>query len=467
MIISLQWIKDYVSCSLPAEKLAHRLTMAGMEVEKIDSVDGDTVFELEITPNRPDCLNMIGLAREVSAVLNKELKIPKVRKPRFPSKKCPIEILERDGCSRYLGVVVRDVKIEPSPEWMQKRLKSVGLRPINNVVDITNFCLMETGQPLHAFDYDRLTGGKIVVRRARKGEKITTLDGEPRELDSSILVIADAKNPLALAGVMGGEASEVTAGTTNILLESAYFDPILIRRAARALGISTDSSYRFERGVDIQTVETGSLRALSLILKHAGGTVSARNDVFVGCRKTTAKPVCISVDEIDEQLGTSLTMQRCKTILKKLGFAVKVSAKRALQVTPPSFRNDIKEPVDVVEEVARVIGYDNLPLSLPSIRAENAQADPRRKFKQKIQNILASQGLCETVSFTLMNAEALAKCGLTQGKIVRLMNPLTTEQETMRPSMLPSMMSVARLNFNRAQRDLALFEGGECLFSVG
>jgi len=467
MIISLQWLKDYVTIGIPAEKLAHRLTMAGMEVEKIDQVEGDTVFELEITPNRPDCLNMLGLAREVSAVLNRELKRPKLKKVHFPPQKCPIEILDRDGCARYIGTVIRDVEVKPSPEWMQKRLLAVGLRPINNIVDITNFCLLETGQPLHAFDIDTLEGGRIVVRRARKGETIVMIDGEKRELDSSMLVIADAKRPVAVAGVMGGQDTEVTAKTKNIILESAYFDPIMIRRTARVLGVSTDSSYRFERGVDIHSVETGALRALNLILKFAKGKVSARTDLFLSRRKTTPKKITISKDQIDQLLGADLTVTRCKTILKKLGFSVTVVQKKNLQVTPPTFRNDVKQPVDLIEEVARVLGFDNLPMSLPKIAAVNVAPDEKLKFKNGLRDSLVAQGLSETVNYTLIGQAALDRCGMSDLKSVAVKNPLTQDQALTRPAMLPSMMSAARNNFNRGQRNLKLFEMGKTYFADG
>src|SRR3989338_8110711 len=275
MKISYNWLKDYVAVGADAEKLAQRLTMAGLEVEKIENINGDMVFELEITPNRPDCLNHLGIAREVSAIFNKPLKSPKIKAPQSPKIKTDITISDKNDCSRYIGTVIENVRVKETPPWIKERLTAIGIRTINSVVDITNLVLMETGQPLHAFDYDKLAGGKIIVRRAKEGEVITTIDGAERKLHSSILVIADAKKPVAIAGIMGGKDTEVTEMTKNILLESACFDPILIRRAARALGLFSDSSYRFERGVDLDGVNSGSARATDLILELAGGSVTA------------------------------------------------------------------------------------------------------------------------------------------------------------------------------------------------
>lgn len=468
MKISLNWLKDYVKISLPPQKLAHRLTMAGLEVEKIEDVGGDTVFELEITPNRPDCLNMIGLAREASAILNVALKKPKTKKVSFPKDKCDISILDKEGCSRYIGTVIQNVKIGESPDWLKKRLQAIGLRPINNVVDITNFCLFETGQPLHAFDYDKLEGGKIIVRRAREGEKITTLDDVARTLNSSTLVIADSKNPVALAGVMGGEGSEVTSATKTILLESAYFNPVLIRRAGRSLGISSDSSYRFERGVDIDMVEGGSLRAVSLILEVAGGEIVSHADIFPQKTKIIKKQTVVSLNSINQRLGANLTLQKCKTVLKKLEFQVTADRKHGtLKLIAPSFRNDIHEEVDISEEAARVIGYDHLPASLPSIPTTNIPTSPKRVFKKKIAEALRAQGLNEAITYTMVSGKLLQWTQIDTREAVKVKNPLSLDQEYMRPSLLPSLLSVVLTNFNLGQKDLKLFELGKVYAAAG
>lgn len=461
MKISINWLKDYVAVGIPAEKLAHRLTMAGMEVEKIESLDGDTVLEMEITPNRPDCLNVLGIARETAAALNRKLKIPKVRKPRHPRQTVPIEILDREGCSRYIGTVIKNIRVAPAPEDLQKKLRAVGVRPVNNIVDITNFCLFETGQPMHAFDYDKLAGGCIIVRRARAGEKITTIDGEERVLDPGVLIIADAKRPVAIAGVMGGKDTEVTAATQTILLESAYFQPSLVRRGARICGVSSESSYRFERGVDILTVESAAVRAVELILKTASGSVAGRSDIFLNKRKIEHPSISITREQVHRFLGTDLTTSRCKTILKNLGFQVKVEKRQVLTVIPPSFRCDIKAPVDVMEEIARIHGYDQIPSTVPPIKISDAVQGPQRDLKKDVRDILRADGFSETILYSLTSRRDLDRSGCSGWPAVAVKNPISQDQELMRPAVLPCFLPVVRGNFNRGQKDLRLFEIGK------
>ena len=461
MKISVKWIKDYVSFQLPAEKLAHKLTMAGLEVEKIENVGDDVVLDMEITPNRPDCLNFQGIARELSAVLDKPLKLPKIKKQVYPKTKCAIEILDQEGCGRYIGTLIDPVQVKEAPPWMMARLSVLGGRSINNIVDITNFCLLETGQPLHAFDYDKLIGGKIIVRRARAGERIVTLDGVERALDPSVLVIADAQRPVAIAGIMGGQDTEVTAQTRRILLESAYFDPVLIRRASRRLGLKSDSSYRFERGVDIAAVETGASRAVSLILTEAGGEIVARRDLNPGRVRAQGKAITVKMSEINDLLGAELSVAKSRTILKKLGFRVSAGGPGVLKVVSPSSRGDIKDPVDVIEEVARIIGYDNLPLSLPLIRAQNVPAQPEYAFAQKLRDVFVGLGYSETISYALTSQAALDKCGASHLSGIRIQNPLSLDQEIMRPSLFPSLLGIVRSNIHRGQKDIKIFELGK------
>lgn len=460
MKISLNWIKDYVSIGITLDSLVHKLTMAGLEVEKISEVGGDTVLELEITPNRADCLNMVGMAREIGAVLNKNYDFPSIKKIKFPTQKCDIKNEEKKYCLRYVGTLIEGVNIAESPQWIRKRLASLETRSINNVVDITNFCLHELGQPLHAFDYDKLEGGKIIVRKAQKGEKITTLDGIERELDPSILIIADEKRPVAIAGIMGGKDTEVGPETKNILLESAYFDPILIRRAVRKLKLSSDSAYRFERGVDFNMVEQGSRRAIALILQSASGKIVRYTDNVVKKAKF-AQSIEITLDKINAYLGASLEIRKCINILKKLEFSVTQGRKGSLKATPPNFRTDIKEEVDLIEEIARVIGYDNLPSSLPTIKAINIQPNPKKKVRSKLKQLLCAEGVSEVITYSMYSREWLEKTKQVDLKSVFLKNPLTREQEIMRPSLLPSLLAVVHTNINRGLHDLKFFEVGK------
>ena len=461
MKISLNWIKDYVKVGISSEKLADKLTMAGLEEEDIKSIDRDTVFELEITPNRPDCLSIIGIAREISAILNKELAFPKINKLISPKKKCDIKIEDKKGCRRYIGTLVKDVSIKEAPQWMRAKIGGLGLRVINNVVDVTNFCLMETGQPLHAFDFDKLIGGKIIVRRAKQGEKIVTIDNVEKELDSSILVIADQKRPVAIAGIMGGKDTEVTAATKNILLESAYFDPILIRRAARKLGLSSDSSYRFERGVDYFMVEKGQERALSLILECAKGKIVKKSDMEASKPKGQKNSIAVSIDSMAKFLGAEISLSECRRILENLGCKVSTEKKNILKVCPPSFREDIKEEVDIVEEIARIIGYDNLPSILPQVKVSGIKEDEYLKTRKTIRRILLAQGFNETVTYTMINQKFLDDSKQANLKGLKIVNPLTRDQEMMTPTMLPSMLNILRFNLNRGEKDLKLFEAGK------
>ncbi len=466
MKLSLKWLKDYVSVGVSAQDLAHRLTLAGFEVEKISSENGDTVFELEVTPNRPDCLNIIGLAREISAIFNKTLRLPKIAKVKFPARRAQVTIDDKKGCRRYIGILIRNVKIGESPKWLKDRMEALGIRSINNVVDITNFCLMELGQPLHAFDYDKLIGGKVIVRRARDGEKIMTIDGGQCTLDSSILVVADSQQPVAIAGIMGGQATEVGDKTKNIFLESAYFDPILIRRAARRLGLSSDSSYRFERGVDFEIVPQAVLRAVSLIKEMAGGVIEQRADVMGVKWPQGSRVINISTQHINSLLGTNFSAAQCKNLLQKLRLNAKVKKDR-LSIKVPGVRADIKEEVDIIEEVARIVGYDRLPSSIPVIKVSSVKPSQRRQDRSYLRNILMTQGLNEIVTYTMYNLKQLSNCGLADLRGIKIQNPLTQDQEFLRPALLPSFLSVAALNFNQGQKDLRLFEMGKIYLPSG
>ncbi|HQP10981.1 MAG TPA: phenylalanine--tRNA ligase subunit beta, partial [Candidatus Omnitrophota bacterium] len=442
------------------------LTMAGHEVEAILSTKDDDVFEMEITPNRPDCLNMLGVARETAAVLGAPRTFPKIKKRTWPRRGCHIEISDPQACSRYIATLIQDVKIQGSEAGMMKRLTAIGMRPINNVVDVTNFCLMETGQPMHAFDYDKLCGGKIIVRRARQGEKIVTIDGVERSLDPSILIIADAKQPVAIAGVMGGKNTEVTERTKNILLESAYFDPIIIRRASRKLGLSSDSSYRFERGVDDGTVQTGADRAIDLILRAAQGKIIGRSDMRTKSKKGPGRAIVVSQGWINARIGASLTAAKCLDILKKLDFGVTRGKKDILKIRPPSFRNDVKGAEDIVEEIARISGYDSLPGTFPQIKVSAISSDPVRRARQTIETLFLAQGFNQIITYTMISRKNLEMSGQERLPAVALINPLTQDQEVMRPSMLPGFLSVALSNVNKGQKNFRVFETGK-IYGMG
>jgi len=466
MKLSLNWLKDYIDPKLSAEALVERLTMAGLEVEAVESVGGDTVLEIEITPNRPDCLCILGLAREIGAITGKIVKAPKIKKLKIPALKKLIQIEDKKDCSRYIGTVIRDVHINAAPQIMKDRLAALGINAINNAVDVTNFVLMETGQPLHAFDLDKLSGGQIIVRRAKAGETIVTLDGVERKLDPTILIIADTQKPVAIAGIMGGRDTQITSSTKNILLESAHFDMGLIRKAGRALGLRSDSSYRFERNVNFEGVLTGADRATELLLQLVGGRLSGREEMTSKVKTSTPK-IKVRISEIDSLLGAKVTAPQAKTWLSKLGFKLTASA-GVLTVTPPSNRSDISQEVDVIEEIARMIGFDRLPSKLPTISMNNIPVDKRpREIKDKIRRVMTASGVDEIITLSMTNTKALAKSNLADLPMLRNLNPLNQDQELMRPSLFPSMIQVAVTNINRGQKDLRLFEIGKRYLKEG
>lgn len=461
MKISLQWLNDYVDHKLKADELVHRLTMAGLEVEEVLDAGHTKVLQMEITPNRPDCLSILGVAREVSAICQKKLNFPKIKTYKTTKEKVPVSINDRNDCGRYIATVIRNVQVKESPRWLKERIEALGMKSINNIVDITNFCLMEFGQPLHAFDYDKLQGNKIIVRRARKNEEIRTLDGQQRKLDENILVIADAERPVAVAGIMGGEATQITTQTTNILLESAHFSLGLIRRSTRALGLTSDSAYRFERGVHWPTIERSANRAVDLILELAGGSVEARTDVVAAKSKSVPKTITVSLQEIGDLLGTTLPAARCKRILTSLGFAVKASGRSSFKVVVPDFRNDVSQPEDVIEELARIIGFDNLPMTLPNISSSNIPVDQTaRSLKVAVYDRLLAQGCDEIVTYSMTNHKSLERSALHFEKPLKILNPLSQEQELMRPSLLPGFLGVVLSNVNRGEKNLRFFEFG-------
>lgn len=461
MKLSLNWLKDYVPLKISADELVTRLTMAGMEIEHVERLKDDVVLDIEITPNRPDCLSLLGLAREVAAVTDQRVNVPKIKTIKAPSRKCDVSIEDKAACSRYIGAVIEGVSIKHSEAQTGKRLEAVGSRPINNVVDVTNFLLMELGQPMHAFDYDKLEGGKIIVRRAKATETITTLDGEERKLDPSVLVIADAAKPLAIAGIKGGQLAEVTWETKNILLESAYFDPVLVRRTSRKLKLSTDSSYRFERGVDYAMVQAAAHRAMELILQTAGGKVTAYRDVQASEKSASPRKVTVSLSGVEHRLGCSVGSDRFRSLLKTLGCGVTQIKKDSFAVMVPTFRSDLRCEVDFDEEIARLTGYDQIPSTLPSVPLTNIPSDPAALCKSKIRSLCLAQGLDEIVTFSTMPEEFLSKTGITSSDLLTITNPLSQEQKIMRPSSVPSFLQVVQANFNNGRKHLRLFEIGK------
>lgn len=454
----------------------------------------DAVLDVSITPNRPDAVSHLGIARDVAALTGAVVVPPRVDVPEAggaATEQVRIAIEAPEACPRYVGLVVRGVRIGPSPAWLQQRLVAVGLRPRNNVVDVTNYVMYECGQPLHAFDLDQLAGSAIRVRLTEGEEPFTTLDGKARRLPPGTLLICDAERPVAIAGVMGGENSEVTEATTNVLLESAYFDPSTIRRAAKALGLQTDASYRFERGVDPQGQAWAAARAAQLIAELAGGTV-VPGLVDAHPRPATPRTVTLRLPRLRQVLGTEVPTDEVIRLLTAIGFAVhrqepleaivehvmdgrrleaeaeEAAVVRTLQCRVPSFRPDVEREIDVIEEVARLWGYDRIavpahapqPARVPRERAADA-------LRRRVQSLLREQGYHEVYTNSLLRRETaerfnqphLSGC-VAAGGVVETLNPISQEMAALRPSLLPGVLQVMGHNRNHGRSALRFFEFG-------
>ena len=434
----------------------------GLGVSLQQLYPGDTEIEVEVTPNRPDWLSMWGIARDVSCLLGVEAKLPEIRIPEcsVPAPEL-VEVADTELCSRYIGRVIRNVKIGPSPEWMVERLESVGLRSINNVVDVTNFVLMELGQPLHTFDLNKLAGKRVVVRRARPGEKLTILDGTTVELSEKNLVIADAEKPAALAGVMGGLESGVTGETTDILLESAIFDPVSVRTTSRMLNVSSDSSYRFERGVDFDMTELASRRACQLILETAGGELAtAAADVNTG--RPAEQEIFCRFDRIRKLIGSAVSNERMVEIFKALRLEVSDVTGESCRVVAPIFRRDLAREADLAEEVARIDGLDRIPQVPVTGKVCHPVSEDAYRDLEELRNAVVNAGFRECVHYSIVSpASALGDSRFSESQLVRLANPLCPDNSVMRPSLFGVMLGAVERNIARGNRDLELFELGK------
>lgn len=429
----------------------------------------DVMFELEITPNRPDCLSLIGVAREVRAETGNPLRLPDIDLKESETDirdVTSVTIDVPDLCPRYAARVIQGVKVAESPAWLRRRLESVGIGVINNIVDVTNFVLMEYGQPLHAFDYHKFVENRIVVRRAMDGEQLTTLDEVARELTTDMLVIADADKPIALAGIMGGYDSEITETTCDVLLESAHFNPSSIRATTKAFGMNTEASYRFERGADPGAVLAALDRAAQLIAELAGGTVcKGIVDVYPGQQPLTQ--IQLRPDRVNFILGTEIKAAEMEEILSRLGFDVEVSGS-AYRITVPTFRSDLTREIDLIEEIARVYGYDNIPTTLPKGDIPVPAPGPKVEVRRRIKDFLLASGMMEAVNYSFCDPGCFEKIHLASDNPLRdaipLRNPLSPEMSLLRTTLVPGMLENAQHNRNHQINTIALFEIGNVFF---
>jgi len=437
----------------------------------------DTVFEIDLTPNRPDCLSLIGVAREVGAFTDPR---QSVILPDFtlPDDKignasihdfASVRIVDPDLCPRYSAGLLFDVKIKPSPFWLQEKLESIGLTPINNVVDITNFVMMETGQPLHAFDFDEVAKGQIIVRRAGEDAEFTTLDSKDHQLEPDMLMICDGDRPVALAGVMGGENSEISDTTTRVLVESAYFNPVSIRKTAKKTGIATDASHRFERGVDPDGTVNALNRAVALIAELGGATI-AKDTIDEHPNKPVPVEIDLNTDALNIRLGTDLETNLIKDILESVEFYVEKMGENLLKVGVPSFRVDVERPEDLSEEIARLWGYNNIQTSYPPVPAKGKRLDPKITLREKIRQIMTGASFFEAINYNFINENSCDRLNLAEDdkrrQVETILNPISDQMSVLRSSMVPGLLETMKKNIAQQSTTLNLFEIGKIFYAV-
>lgn len=473
MLISYNWLKDLIDISMPAEEVADQLTRVGITVEGVHPQGDDFVLDIDLTSNRPDCLSHLGIAREMASITKNALKTRGVNDESEPEIPLPavlaydvVAIQDPDLCHRFTARIIRNVKIAPSPEWLVKRLEAIGERTINNVADITNYVMHELGQPMHSFDLDKLAGNRIIVRRAKPGERIKTLDDVDRELDDTMLAICDAEKPAAIGGIMGGLDSSITEGTTSVLLEVAYFKRENIRQTSRKLNLATEASYRFERGVDIDNLVNASNRAAELICELAGGELGEFVDVYptrAETRQVVSRDLSYAVERLT---GLKVAEPECIRILTSLGITPSENDTTAFVV--PSWRHDISIEEDLVEEVARHVGYEKIAEALPPAfgAGEYQHSEPRKK---RLRQTLIDLGFNEAISYSFIDTKHDDRFELApdivdhnlEDKFVTLQDSVIEGAVRMRPTLLPGLLEAVRVNFNQQRKDLRLFEIGK------
>lgn len=460
MKISLNWLKDYVQITESAEKLAELLSNLGFGTEGIEKIGADTVIDIDVTSNRGDCLSHIGIAREIAAATGRELKLPKIEYQVIKkdiSKLVSVEIDEPELCGRYTGRIIEGVKVGPSPDWMSGRLEAVGLRSVNNIVDATNYAMMETGQPPHAFDYDKIRGAKIIVRRAKKGEKLISIDGTECNLEQDMLIIADTKGPVAIAGVMGGIETEVSQSTENVLLEDASFSAASVRTTSRKLSLPSEAAYRFGRIVDTQRIDWASERTAQLIALAGGGKV-VEGLVDAWPVKPQQQKVELRLSRLNKLLGIEVQGQRAFEILNALKFEPKKIDSDKTTCTVPSWRADVSREADLIEEVGRVYGYDKVGIR-NKISIEIAPVDEKQRIICSVSGYLNGCGFYEaiTTSFSDEQSAKLVTGKGPQGHLV-VQDVSRKTENLLRGSLIGSLLNVVRHNYNVGNKNIRIYE---------
>jgi phenylalanyl-tRNA synthetase beta chain len=469
MIFSYNWLQSFFKKKLPKpEKLAEILTTASFEVSEVGKRGNDFILDIDILSNRaPDCFSHLGIARECSALLNYKIQIPNAKLKEDKTKRArdliKIEVKDKKACPRYSARVITDVKVGPSPKWLKERLEVCGLQSISNIVDVANYVMLETGQPLHAFDAEKITGEKIIVRLARKptvhtqGEKISALDGKKYELDNNILLIADQKEPLAIAGIKGGKRAEIDKNTKTIVLESANFDPIVIAKSSKKLNLRTDASLRFEHGIDPNLTESAINRAAILITEIAKGKVT-KDLIDFYPKKVLSRKVKLDLNYVDSLIGAKISEKEIKNILERLGFKTKKIKTQLIEVTVPTFRLDISLPEDLIEEIARIHGYNNVvpisPIAILIPPVKNLDIF----WEDMTKNILKDMGFTEVYNYSFINQKE--KEIFNFKNIIEVENPLSSDYQYLRPSLIQGLLKDVARN-QKFLKEIKIFELGK------
>lgn len=471
MKLSLEWLKDHIRTDLSVQEISQRFTAAGHAVDGIEEIEGDTVFDIDICTNRPDCMNARGLARELAAVTGEPLTdlaplLALQEGPEKAAKQIDIQIHEPSLCHRFMARVVTGVRMGPSPDWLASRLRRVGLRPLNNLVDITNYVMLELGHPLHAFDLSTLRGRQLHIRRAQAGERLKTLDGSERTLEDWMILIADGERPISLAGIMGGHDTEISDSTTDVLLEAAWWDPVTIYRTGRALGVSSDASYRFERGTDVERCEAALNRAAVLVTEIAGGQLH-RGAVDLYPTKHEPRKVKLRLERLCRLLGMEVKPEEVTDTLQNLGFLLQPRDPAGhWTVEVPSHRGDVSREEDLIEEVGRILGYERVPETLPTF--ESHEHGRLRDFdkRQGVQRSLEAAGFYQAINFSFVSRAADAPFSNWPDDVVPLANPMSVSGEVMRSSLLPHLLANVKHNIHFGTQRVRLYEIGRVFQSV-
>lgn len=464
MLFSYNWLQSFFKRKLPKPKeLAENLTMHAFEVEELSKKGKDWILNIDVLPNRgSDCFSHIGVAREISALCGLKLK-PKQHKLKEQKKKAgellELEVKNKNDCFRYTARVVTDVKVKDSPPDVKQRLRAVGLQPVNNIVDIANYVMLETGQPLHTFDLEKISEKKIIVRRAKKGEKITSLENKKYMLDKGVLVIADTKNPLAIAGIKGGKKAEITRSTKTVVLESANFNPKLIRSGSQKIGLRTDASWRFEHGLDLSLTEEAINQAAFLIGKIAGGKI-CKGLVDFYPRRPSEKRIKLDLDYVNSLIGLEISPSQVNKILQRLGFKIIEQSRRKLLVGVPGFRLDVNLPEDLIEEIGRIYGYEKIPSLFPTAALVPPEKNLNIFWTERLRDILKEAGFTEVYTTSFNNKKEIELFNYKKSKLVETHNPISAEYQFLRPSLIPNLLKVFGEN-QKSFSEIKIFELGK------